>query len=283
MKKILSISLSTLLVFSFIYSCSSDKEVQTPEPETPAPTPTQYTLTVSAGDGGSVSSEGGTYDEGTSVTITATPDEGYEFVGWEGSDGDSMSLTLKINGETTIQAIFSFEDSSDSENTNSGSYNYNYVELDSPPFQGTIFITGDIITSSDSSNFEKISYSGIEERLMYDRRNGGAWINIQPYIFDSVFSDGLNIEIQVNSEFTFDEATAEAEKYAFLVGQLSKALRNDVETMWIHKGTEAYGGGNNNILIHTGQTEIYEGYGSGIVEETIIHEATHIYRCLSLS
>jgi len=30
-----------------------------------------------------VSSEGGTYDEGTDITITATPDEGYKFIGWE--------------------------------------------------------------------------------------------------------------------------------------------------------------------------------------------------------
>jgi hypothetical protein len=31
-----------------------------------------------------VSTEGGEYEEGTEVTITATPDEGYEFIGWEG-------------------------------------------------------------------------------------------------------------------------------------------------------------------------------------------------------
>lgn len=111
MKNILSISLSTLLVFSFIYSCSSDEEtttpniVQTPEPETPAPTPTQYTLTVSAGDGGSVSSEGGTYDEGTSVTITATPDEGYVFTSW--SDGSiDQSITVTLNGNLNLDANF---------------------------------------------------------------------------------------------------------------------------------------------------------------------------------
>ena len=229
---------------------------------------------MSAGDGGSVSSEGGTYDEGTSVTITATPDEGYEFVGWEGNDSDSNSISLILNTDTSVQAIFSSSESSESDNTNS-IYSYDYIELDSPPFGGTIFISGDIITPSDPSRFDEVSYSGIEERQMFDRRNGGAWINIQPYIFNATFSDGSTIEIQVNSEFTIEEATNEAEKYGFLVGQLSQALRKDVETMWIHKGVEAYGGGNNNILIHTGQTEIYEDYGSGIVEETLIHEATH--------
>ena len=33
-----------------------------------------------------MSTEGGEYEEGTEVTITATPDEGYEFTAW--SDGD---------------------------------------------------------------------------------------------------------------------------------------------------------------------------------------------------
>ena len=101
------------MAFVLIYSCSTEEEdttpppsvVATPEPEPPAPT--QYTLTVTAGEGGSVSTEGGTYDEGTEVTITATPDEGYEFVGWEGSDSESNSLTVTLNGNTTVQAIFS--------------------------------------------------------------------------------------------------------------------------------------------------------------------------------
>src|SRR6056300_1466463 len=38
-----------------------------------------YTLSVTAGEGGSVSTEGGEYEEGTEVTITATANEGYRF------------------------------------------------------------------------------------------------------------------------------------------------------------------------------------------------------------
>ena len=44
--------------------------IQTPTAE-PEETTTQYTLTVSAGEGGSVSTEGGKYQEETEVTITA--------------------------------------------------------------------------------------------------------------------------------------------------------------------------------------------------------------------
>jgi hypothetical protein len=42
---------------------------------------TQYTITATAGPNGSVSG-GGTFDEGTSVTLTATPNSGYDFDGW---------------------------------------------------------------------------------------------------------------------------------------------------------------------------------------------------------
>ena len=112
MKKLFSLSTILLIAFVFIYSCSTEEEdttpppsvVATPEPEPPAPT--QYTLTVSAGEGGTVSTEGGTFDEGTEVTITATPDEGYEFIGWEGSNSDSNSLTVTLNGNTSVQALF---------------------------------------------------------------------------------------------------------------------------------------------------------------------------------
>jgi len=116
MKKLLYPLALTLTAFLILYSCSADEDdttpppsiIQTPEPEPPAPTPVvvQYTLTVTAGEGGSVSTEGGTFDEGTEVTITATPNEGYEFVGWEGSDNDSSSLTLTLNSNNNIQAIF---------------------------------------------------------------------------------------------------------------------------------------------------------------------------------
>jgi uncharacterized repeat protein (TIGR02543 family) len=75
--------------------------------ETLVPTNTvKYILTVSATSGGTVSSEGGTYDEGTEVTITATPAEGYEFVGWEGSDSTNETLTITLNSNQTIQAQF---------------------------------------------------------------------------------------------------------------------------------------------------------------------------------
>ena len=151
------------------------------------------------------------------------------------------------------------------------------VEIDiSPPFSGTIFIDPDIITDADPSVYSGMTYAGRASRTMFDRRNGdgGGWITIDPYLFDTHYDDGLSIEIQVNPEFsTFEEAQKQAVFYADAVGRLPRSLRTDVETMWIHEGVFPFGGGNNNILIHVGQGEAY--IRDGILEETLVHEAAH--------
>lgn len=142
-----------------------------------------------------------------------------------------------------------------------------------PPFGGTIFIDPDIINSTDSSTFLSISYTGQGSRRMYDRRVN-TWITVNAYLFNCSFSDGLSAEIQVNPEFnSSDAAQIEAEKYAWVIGQLPTGLRKDVETVWIHKGVNPFGGGNNNLLIHTGQAKLYEQ--DGILAETFVHEAAH--------
>ena len=111
--KRLSFSLLAIIILSFVIvqSCSTEEEesvapvVQTPQPE-PEPDPVEYTLTVSAAEGGTVSSEGGTYDEGSEVTITASASEGYRFTGWEGNDSTNESLTVTLNSDQTLQALF---------------------------------------------------------------------------------------------------------------------------------------------------------------------------------
>ena len=273
------------LIFLFgvclvLLTCSKDSDE--PAPNLNTSTAQKFDLAVSASQGGSVDTAGGSYDSNSSVTITANPDEGYYFVGWSGSvSSTEISIDFVMDSDKTISAVFE-ELIDDDEGGNANSqYTFNEIDLDKPPFGGTIFITGDIITLTDPSLFSEIEYKGTGLREMFDRRNGGAWINIEPYLFDTSFSDGLKTEIQINPEFTLEEATAEANKYAFLIGQLPTGLRQDVQTMWIHRGYEGYGGGNDNLLVHTGMTETYENYlafGEGdpsIVEETLIHEATH--------
>ena len=91
MKKILFLIVLCLISIN----CSS-------EPEIPV-----YTLTVTAGDGGTVSQTGGSFEEGTSVTITATPNPDYEFTGWSGgASGTDNPLTLVMTSDKSITASF---------------------------------------------------------------------------------------------------------------------------------------------------------------------------------
>lgn len=84
-----------------IYTCSSENETQNPEPEV-----VRYTLSIVSLEGGNVS-EGGTYDEGTESTITAIPDEGYQFLGWTGDVVSSENpITIIVSGDKNIIANF---------------------------------------------------------------------------------------------------------------------------------------------------------------------------------
>ena len=66
----------------------------------------QYTISVSANDGemGSVTG-GGTYDEGSTATLTATPVGGYVFEKWSDDNTDNPR-TITVSEATTYTAIF---------------------------------------------------------------------------------------------------------------------------------------------------------------------------------
>ena len=60
---------------------------------------TQFTATIIAGTGG-------TLNENTILSITATPDDGYEFVGWTGSEVTSNVISITLNADITLTANF---------------------------------------------------------------------------------------------------------------------------------------------------------------------------------
>jgi len=74
---------------------------------------TQYYLSIKASpsEGGSVSPGSGWYDEGETITISATSNPGYRFGGWQGSGSGSYTggdnpATIKMNGPVTETAVF---------------------------------------------------------------------------------------------------------------------------------------------------------------------------------
>ena len=99
MKKLLSL----LSLFAIVLSCSSD---ETSTPVTPPPAPiAKYTITLSAGEGGTVSTTGGEYEAGQTVSVTATPQGEYVFTSW--SDGNTNATrTITVSSNSTLTANF---------------------------------------------------------------------------------------------------------------------------------------------------------------------------------
>ena len=143
-----------------------------------------------------------------------------------------------------------------------------------PPYLGTVFIDADIITPSDPSALIDVTYAGRGVRKMFDRRPAD-WVVLNAYLFNARFDDGLSSEVQVNPEFgSVTAATSAANRYARMIGQLPTVLRTEVETVWVHKGEEFWGGGNNNILIHVDRY-VNDPRFRDFEEEVLIHEGGH--------
>ena len=96
----------TLLVFFILLACSKDSPI--PDAVVPTPSLTKFTLAVAASEGGSVNTSGGTYNENTNVSVTASPADGFTFTGWTGdATGSTNPLSISMNGDKNITATFS--------------------------------------------------------------------------------------------------------------------------------------------------------------------------------
>lgn len=74
-----------------------------------APPPVQFTLATSAGGGGTVS-PGGTFTQGSTALVTATPDAIHDFVGWSGdASGNANPLPLLMDSSKSVQAVFALK------------------------------------------------------------------------------------------------------------------------------------------------------------------------------
>ena len=93
-------------------------------------------LNVTADPGGSVTG-GGLIQYGTTSPITATPEEGYSFMGWSGAginDSISASTTVEMTEAREVHAIFSLNSysltvSTSGEGTATGTGTYNHGDL----------------------------------------------------------------------------------------------------------------------------------------------------------
>ena len=94
------------------------------KPPTP-PTPTSYIVSLGASPtaGGTISGEG-SYQSGTSVTVTATPNSNYRFTGWTENGtqvSTSASYTFTVSTDRTLVAGFTYVGGSTNPGGNPGS------------------------------------------------------------------------------------------------------------------------------------------------------------------
>lgn len=119
---------------------------------------TRYDLTVTLSGSGSVSPSGGTYDEGTRVTLSATPDSGWTFVGWSGDvSGSATPIQVVMDSDKAVKATFI---RNSSENTYELSVLTNGSGSVSP--SGGIYESGSSVTltASPESGWEFSGWSG---------------------------------------------------------------------------------------------------------------------------
>ena len=60
------------------------------------------------------------------------------------------------------------------------------------------------------------------------------------------------------------------------LGRMPAFLFEDLQTVWIHDGVELWGGGNNNLLVHTGQSVNYAA--DGVLDLGLVLRHDHLGR-----
>jgi hypothetical protein len=141
-----------------------------------------------------------------------------------------------------------------------------------PPFGGTVWVDKDIIKPDDWTAYQRLTYSGIAPRNVYDRRDN-VYLTRPMHIFEATYADAPEVEVRVNSnDFSSAVAGQYAAGYAEMFGRLPTPLRTDMDTLTIHGGGALpFGGLDNGLLIHVD----VEPTTVDFLEEILVHEATH--------
>lgn len=136
---------------------------------------------------------------------------------------------------------------------------------------GTVYLTPEVITPESPSDFLELTFIGLSDKETFDRRVDD-FVKNPSYVFTASFRCATEpVDVVVNSEFTQEKALQEAERFAYLLGQLPLGLRELVREIWVHDGNELAGGGNDSILVYSG----YADQEKDFIEEVFVHEAAH--------
>ena len=175
----------------------------------------EFTLTVTIQGSGSVTSDPAgidcgsdceqTYSESSLVTLTPTPNSGFEFSHWSGACSGNVSCTVSMSSDVSVSAVFSQQGTSE-------------VLVENYTPQGDAFQLGDIPNNASGITW----HEGLQQYLVV--RNGSALI----YRYDVNFAYmGL---IQVNGINTDTEGLAYvSDNEVMIVSEDNFASKIDVD------------------------------------------------------
>ena len=71
---------------------------------------------------------------------------------------------------------------------------------------------------------------------MFDGRNGGRWITVNAFLFTASYSDHSSVEFRCNPEFGYNDAYAQASKFANALGRIPELFRSRVDIFDLNRG-----------------------------------------------
>jgi hypothetical protein len=139
-----------------------------------------------------------------------------------------------------------------------------------PPFANTSVPCSDIIRTTDPTAFTGLTYVGEAERDVWDRRANGP-TRLTFVLYNATYDDGTTVEVRVEKDTFKEQAANYGRDYSKAFGQLPIGVRTRVKALSIMTGNEPWGGGLDDIIIHSGRAYAIDH----ITEETLLHEAAH--------
>ena len=108
------------------------------------------------------------------------------------------------------------------------------------PFDGTVFMSPDVLNAADPSGLRSITHDGRGERRMFDCRD---WVTVDAYLFTARLAAG-DVEFLVNPEFGSQAAArVEVDVFAPTLGRLPAVMLSRSDSAWVHAGDELFGAG----------------------------------------
>jgi hypothetical protein len=183
-----------------------------------------YTFTISTTIGGSVDTEGGTYEQGEQITITAIPEDGYIFKNFSGDENSTDNpITITMDDDINITANFIVNEVY--------SYNYNVPSHDWDNYHAPWFNLARITDSLGFSQNDSYNTNSAYADFNFD---GYLDIMIQPNVNDGVpvesfflINSGINTFF-VDNNFPISYDTSAISSRKTVVGDFNGDNKPDV-------------------------------------------------------